>query len=128
MQTAARFRLCKKKGVWYNVSKHSLTERDAMATAEKIPGKVRGEVRRDQIVQAALRIIGKKGVSSLTTAAIAKEVGVSEANLYRHFRNKDDIYFATVSQVREMIMGNLEKAVAGSPGLLPFSSHFSDYR
>jgi AcrR family transcriptional regulator len=77
-------------------------------------GKVKGEVRRDQIVQATLTIIARKGLSSLTTAALAREVGISEANLYRHFRNKDEIYMATVSQVREMIAKNLEKVMGGS--------------
>ena len=42
------------------------------------------------------RIIGKKGVSGLTMAAIAREVGLSEASLYRHFKNKDEIFYATV--------------------------------
>jgi AcrR family transcriptional regulator len=85
-----------------------------MPTASKAIGKVKGDVRRDQITQATLKIIARKGVSSLTTAALAREVGISEANLYRHFRNKDEIYMATVSQVREMIARNLEKALAGS--------------
>lgn len=81
-------------------------------TRKAIP-KVKGDVRRDQIMQATLRIIARTGVSSLTTAALAREVGISEANLYRHFRNKDDIYAATVGQVREMIAKNLERVLAG---------------
>jgi AcrR family transcriptional regulator len=85
-----------------------------MPAASKAIGKVKGDVRRDQITQAALKIIARKGVSSLTTAALAREVGISEANLYRHFRNKDDIYMATVSHVREMIAKNLEKVMTGS--------------
>lgn len=85
-----------------------------MAAAEKKVGKVRGDVRREQIVQAALKITGRKGVSGLTTAAIAREVGISEANLYRHFKNKGEIYSAAVLQVRKMINKNLEKAMTGS--------------
>lgn len=78
----------------------------------KTAGKVKGDVRRGQIVQATLKIIARSGVSSLTTAALAREVGISEANLYRHFRSKDEIYTATVVQVREMIANNLEKVLA----------------
>lgn len=74
--------------------------------------RVKGDVRREQIMQAALRITAQKGVSSLTTSALAREVGISEANLYRHFRNKDDIYLATVGQVQDLIEKNLEKALA----------------
>jgi AcrR family transcriptional regulator len=87
-----------------------------MPITSKAIGKVKGEVRRDQIVQATLKIIARKGVSSLTTAALAREVGISEANLYRHFRNKDEIFMATVSQVREMIAKNLEKVLTGNTG------------
>lgn len=84
-----------------------------MASAVKTVRKVRGEVRRDQIVQAALKIIGEKGVGSLRTAAIAREVGTSEANLYRHFKNKEMIYSAAVDHVRDMITRNIEMAFSG---------------
>jgi AcrR family transcriptional regulator len=85
-----------------------------MTIESKAIGKVKGEVRRDQIVQATLAIIARKGVGNLTTAALARQAGISEANLYRHFRNKDEIYTATVGYVQEMIARNLEKALTGS--------------
>jgi AcrR family transcriptional regulator len=85
-----------------------------MPTTSKTIGKVKGDIRREQIMQATLKIIARKGMSSLTTAALAREVGISEANLYRHFRNKDEILMATISQVREMIAKNLGKVMAGS--------------
>lgn len=77
-------------------------------------GRQTGNARREQIVRAALKIIAGRGVSGLTTAVLAREAGISEANLYRHFRNKDEIYMATVGHVREMITKNLEKVLAGS--------------
>jgi TetR/AcrR family fatty acid metabolism transcriptional regulator len=72
--------------------------------------KVRGDIRREQIVQAALKIIGTRGMNNLTTAAIAREVGMSEANLYRHVKNKDEIYFACFEYVRGKIRENMEAA------------------
>ncbi|HWR71807.1 MAG TPA: TetR/AcrR family transcriptional regulator [Nitrospirota bacterium] len=77
-------------------------------------GRQTGDARRDQIVRAALKIIAGRGISGLTTAVLAREAGISEANLYRHFRNKDEIYMATVGQVREMITRNLDQVLAGS--------------
>ena len=68
------------------------------------------DVRREQIVQAALRIIAQSGVGCLTTAAIAKEVGTSEANLYRHFENKGEILSETVQSIGDGLMRNLENA------------------
>jgi len=74
-----------------------------------IVSKVKKEVRRDQIVQATLRIIAKKGMNSLTTATIAKEVGISEANLYRHFKNKQEIIYETIETIGKGLSTNLEK-------------------
>jgi AcrR family transcriptional regulator len=74
-----------------------------------VVSKVKREIRRDQIVQATLRIIAKKGMNSLTTATIAKEVGISEANLYRHFRNKQEIIYETIETIGRGLSINVEK-------------------
>lgn len=74
----------------------------------KSSSRLSGDIRRDQIVEAALRIIANRGVKSLTTAAIAEEVGISEANLYRHFKNKDEILQGTVEKIREGLLRNLD--------------------
>ncbi|MEW6116280.1 MAG: TetR/AcrR family transcriptional regulator [Nitrospirota bacterium] len=66
------------------------------------------EVRRTQIAEAALRIIARQGVRALTTSAIAQEVGISEANLYRHFRNKDEILSEMVDMIGEGLRKNFE--------------------
>ncbi len=71
--------------------------------------KVSTEIRREQIVQSTLKIIAKKGARNLTTAAIASEVGMSEANIYRHFRSKDEILSETVSRIGSDLRANLEK-------------------
>ena len=68
------------------------------------------DIRRDQIMDAALRIIARRGVSGLTTAAIAKDSGMSEANLYRHFANKEDILAATIESVAGEIEKNFTRA------------------
>ena len=41
--------------------------------------------RKDQILQALARMLETSPGERITTAALAKEVGVSEAALYRHF-------------------------------------------
>lgn len=65
------------------------------------------EARRDQVVEGCLKIIGKHGMAGLTTSALAKEVGMSEANLYRHFKNKQEILLETVTQIGERLRQNL---------------------
>ncbi len=95
-------------------------------TAVRTGVKLSGEVRRDQIVQAALAVIAKKGVGGLTTAALAAEAGVSEGNLYRHFKNKEDIFFATVAYVKEKIAKNMEGSLEGADAPVKKMKRFYD--
>lgn len=54
--------------------------------------------RRQEIAQAVFRIIGERGITSLTTATIATEVGVTTGALYRHFASLDEILIEAVRQ------------------------------
>lgn len=76
--------------------------------------KVDTEVRREQIMQAALDIIASDGVKGLTTSAIAGRVGISGANLYRHFQNKNEILTSVVAKIGEDLLQNL-RVVHGAP-------------
>jgi AcrR family transcriptional regulator len=69
--------------------------------------KVNTEVRRKQIRQATFNIIANYGVKGLTISAIAGKVGVSEANLYRHFKNKKDILTNALESIGEGLLQNL---------------------
>lgn len=46
---------------------------------------------RDQIMDAAIELIGDKGFAGATTKEIASRADVSEGTLYNYFKNKDDI-------------------------------------
>jgi AcrR family transcriptional regulator len=61
------------------------------------------EQRRDEITAAALRILAEDGLHALTTAALARRVGLSEASLFRHFRSKEDILLAAVRGAAESL-------------------------
>ena len=52
--------------------------------------------RRQEITLAVLRIIGERGLTSLTTATLAEEVGVTTGALFRHFASFDEILRETV--------------------------------
>ncbi len=52
--------------------------------------------RREEIARAALCIIGRQGVTSLTTAALAREVGLTSGALFRHFASLDEMLLETV--------------------------------
>lgn len=59
------------------------------------------DARKTQILETALKIVHKNGISSLTLRQIANDVGVSEAALFRHFKNKEDIVNALAIKVFE---------------------------
>lgn len=57
------------------------------------------EIRQQQITDAALQIIGNKGIHGATIAEIAAEVGISEGNIYRHFTNKEEILKSVIEKI-----------------------------
>jgi AcrR family transcriptional regulator len=71
-------------------------------------------VRKEEIVQAALEVVGRKGVRALTIAAIADSAGMSEANIYRHFSGKDEIYSALAEFIGSAVMGKAATIAGGS--------------
>jgi len=71
-------------------------------------------IRKEEIVQAALSVIGKRGIRALTIAAIAETAGMSEANIYRHFGGKDDIHAALAEFIGTAVMGKASTIAAGS--------------
>lgn len=66
--------------------------------------------RREQVVGAVLRIVGENGIGSLTTTALARDIGVSSGALFRHFDTRDEILEATVQYVAETIDGTFPEA------------------
>ncbi|MEW6219910.1 MAG: TetR/AcrR family transcriptional regulator [Thermodesulfobacteriota bacterium] len=71
-------------------------------------------VRQAEIVEAALRVIAERGVRELTVATIAEVAGMSVANIYRHFRDKNELLRAVAEEVGTMVMGRAATVAAGS--------------
>jgi AcrR family transcriptional regulator len=59
--------------------------------------------RRAEIAAAALRIIGERGLPSLTTATLAAEIGVTSGALFRHFDSREAILAESVRHAVERI-------------------------
>ncbi len=71
-------------------------------------------IRKGEIVQAAFKVLGKGGARALTITAIARTAGMSEANIYRHFKGKDAIYSSLVDFIGSEVMGKAATIAAGS--------------
>jgi AcrR family transcriptional regulator len=75
--------------------------------------------RRQAIVEAALTVFSTGSYSGATTAQIAREAGVSEPILYRHFYSKRELYLACLDEAWERLRGvfveKFETAISGGP-------------
>lgn len=61
------------------------------------------DARRREIAEAALRVVAARGLGGFTALAIAREVGVTDAALFRHFRSKEEIVDAAIDRVEELL-------------------------
>jgi AcrR family transcriptional regulator len=53
---------------------------------------------RERIVEAAGRVMLTRGLASTTTKEIARAAGLSEAALYKHFRDKADLFLTVLHE------------------------------
>ena len=65
------------------------------------PTRLPAAERRLALVETAIRVFSDGSYRGTTTAEIAREAGVSEPILYRHFASKRDLYLAALEHVWE---------------------------
>jgi AcrR family transcriptional regulator len=70
--------------------------------------------RREALIDTALKVFSEGSYRGTTTAEIAREAGVSEPILYRHFESKRDLYLACIEESWRRLRTVWEQAVAGS--------------
>jgi AcrR family transcriptional regulator len=71
--------------------------------------------RRAAVVETACRVFAKSSYHGSTTAQIARETGVTEPVLYRHFSSKRELYVACLGDAWERLRAMWEKALAAEP-------------
>ena len=63
-------------------------------------------------MQAALRVFAAGSYAGATTAEIAREAGVSEPVLYRHFASKRELWFACLDAAWDEFRAAVDEAIA----------------
>jgi len=71
--------------------------------------------RREQILQALAAMLEKPGSDRITTAALAANLSVSEAALYRHFASKAQMFEGLIDFIEQSVFA-LVQQVAGREG------------
>ncbi len=66
------------------------------------------ETRKEQIVEAALRVLGGDTIKKLNISDIAKEMGLAPSALYRHFKSRDAMMSALLEHIRSRLFRNVE--------------------
>lgn len=74
--------------------------------------------RRQQILESLAKMLEDSPGARITTAALAKEVGVSEAALYRHFPSKSKMFEGLIEFIEETIFTRITLIVAEEPTAL----------
>ena len=73
------------------------------------------EARRQAVLDTACRVFAKTSYRGATTAEIAREAGISEPILYRHFGSKRDLYLACLDEAWRGFRAVCEQAIADDP-------------
>jgi AcrR family transcriptional regulator len=69
-------------------------------------------VRQQQIIEAARFIIASKGMEELTIREVAREVGISEGDIYRHFNSKRNILLLLMDDIERTLLEAVDSAVS----------------
>lgn len=70
------------------------------------------DLRRREIADAALRIIAGQGMGRFTALAVAREAGLSDGALFRHFASMEEIVLAAIDRVEEILFEDFPPAAA----------------
>lgn len=69
--------------------------------------------RRNVTVEAVVALAASTNPAEITTAAIAKQMNLTQGALFRHFPNKEAIWQAVIKWVAVRLMARIEKAAEG---------------
>lgn len=69
------------------------------------------EIRRTEIMDAAMILFMEKGYTNTTTQDIVDKVNISRGLLYYHFKNKEDILYCLVERYSERLLKDIYSIV-----------------
>ncbi len=94
----------------------------APTSAPPVPARQPGQVRRTQVIEAAIRLFSSRGFQGTTTKQIAEAAGVNEALIFRYFNTKLELYSAIIDHVSEHL--SVERWIAE---LTPLAASRDDF-
>jgi len=80
-----------------------------------VRARLTAEARRQAVLDTACGVFFRKSYRGATTAEIAREAGITEPILYRHFGSKRDLYLACLEEAWRQFREFSEAAIANDP-------------
>jgi AcrR family transcriptional regulator len=77
--------------------------------------RLKAAARREQLIEVATKLFARNGYEATTTSDIAKNAGVTEPILYRHFKSKQELFVAIVRAVSQQTMEHWKELIADEP-------------
>lgn len=62
---------------------------------------------RELILQAASKLVEREGIDNVTLTMVSSELGISHAALYKHFKNKQDLWSTLALTWLQQVLKNL---------------------
>ena len=88
--------------------------------------RVPSEVRRQQFVDAAVKVIARDGVDGATTRRIAEEAKAPLATLHYCFQTKENLLWAVFEQLAELVRADIAQAAAAGRTASERARHMVD--
>lgn len=74
--------------------------------------RVQKRTTKDNLKDAAVHLLARGGPPAASVRSIAKRAGVTEAALYRHYRNKEDLYLSACAEIIEQMVTAKRRLIA----------------
>jgi AcrR family transcriptional regulator len=84
--------------------------------ATRAPERKSAEVRREEILEAAMKEFAYGGLHGTSTEAIAKRAGISQPYLFRLFGTKKELFIASSTRCFGRVLGAFQEAAEGKTG------------
>ena len=75
------------------------------------------QAREQALIDAVNRMLAKKGFEAMTVDAVAAEVGIAKASLYKHFPSKEDLAAAAMAHLMDKALAFVEAIPAEQTAL-----------
>lgn len=86
----------------------------ALAQTAKSKRTASREQRRQQLIDATMKCIGRKGLTGTTLSDVAKEAGLSQGIVNLHFESKDNLLTETLRSLANEYKSQFDKTLARS--------------